>query len=487
MKLMLKYCLPMLFFMLLLFTCGCQAEEAAEAPTKEPAVEQDLPAGEPAEVEAAALFTPEDFTYMGAFRLPADQMRPHTFAYGGEAMTYNPDGNQGGADPGLPGSLFIMGHNRMPYGELPDGNRVAEVTIPEPVISERISDLNRAEYIQALAVIDNDIFALYDEIPRAGMEYLNTEATGPLIHLAWGQHLQQPERETASHAWFSPDLSVPDTQGPWYIGHQSLYSVNDYLFAIPAEWADQYAGGRPLATGRFKDGGWSGMGPSLFAYQPWIDDQGTPAPANSRLQEITLLLYESSAHNPNIEKCLDRYQHPDEWTGGAWLTGSTGKTAVLFAGTKSTGAIYWYGFINPSGPDQACVESEFLGQFTLCRLADGTPCPDEEGAVCFDHTSNRGWWSSSFNACFMLYDPSDLARVALGQMEPWEPQPYACIELDNHLFLNPAAVELEMLGAGPQRRYRLGDVAYDRENGLLYILELFADEAGPVVHVFSVQ
>jgi len=54
------------------------------------------------------------------------------------------------------------------------------------------------------------------------------------------------------------------------------------------------------------------------------------------------------------------------------------------------------------------------------------------------------------------------------------------------LFLNPAGVEAEMLGAGVQRRHRIGAVAYDRDNGLLYVLELFADEAKPVVHVWSV-
>lgn len=484
---MFKIYLVLLLLMFLTITCGCQVEETAKVLPEEPAEEQDLQVKEQVIVEKVDLFNRDNFTYLGAFRLPECQMRPNTFAYGGEAMTYNPDGNPDEAVEDFPGTLFIMGHNRMPYGELPDGNRVAEVTIPMPVISNRISDLNRAEYVQTLQVIDNGIFAVYDEIPRVGMEYCDTPATGPLIHLAWGQHLHQPERDVASHAWFSPDLSRPNTQGPWYIGHESHYSVNDYIFSIPPDWAEQYTEGRPLATGRFKDGGWSGMGPSLFAYQPWDDDHGTPAPVNSRLQVIALLLYESSVNNPNIEKNMNLYQHPDEWTGGAWLTNSTGKSAVLFAGTKSTGDIYWYGFINPEGPEYACVEGEFLGQFTLCRFADGIPCPNETDLVCYDYTSNRGWWSSSFEACFILYDPSDLAMVALGQMEPWEPQPYAYIELDNYLFLNPSKIEVEMLGAGLQRRYRLGDVAYDRVNGLLYVLELFADEANPVVHVWRVQ
>ena len=40
------------------------------------------------------------------------------------------------------------------------------------------------------------------------------------------------------------------------------------------------------------------------------------------------------------------------------------------------------------------------------------PYPDERSAVCSNPTSNRGWWSSRFNARFILYDPMDLIKVA---------------------------------------------------------------------------
>ena len=72
-------------------------------------------------------------------------------------------------------------------------------------------------------------------------------------------------------------------------------------------------------------------------------------------------------------------------------------------------------------------------------------------------------------------------------MESWEPRPYASIDIDEHLFLNPGRVEEEMLGTGNQRRYPIGAVAYDRSHDLLYVLELFADDAKPVVHVWSVK
>jgi hypothetical protein len=71
-------------------------------------------------------------------------------------------------------------------------------------------------------------------------------------------------------------------------------------------------------------------------------------------------------------------------------------------------------------------------------------------------------------------------------MESWEPQPYAVVSIDDFLYFNPSGVEQDLLGSGEQRRYRIGDVAYDRDNGLVYVLELFADDAGPVVHVWQI-
>ncbi|MEE8389618.1 MAG: hypothetical protein V3S14_02330, partial [Anaerolineae bacterium] len=416
---------------------------------------------------------------------PGDGLRPETFAYGGNAMTFDPNGDSG-SDDGFPGSLFVTGHDRLAYGELPNGSQVAEISIPVPVASDNLADLNQAGFIQGFHDVAAGLFTELEEIPRIGMQYLDTPATGPRIHLAWGQHFE-PETPVATHAWFDPNLEVPDMQGTWFIGNQSFYSVNGYMFEIPTSWAGEHAAGRYLGTGRFRDGGWSGMGPALFAYRPWVDEAGTPASSGTHLEETMLLLYESSESTSNIEHSLNGYQHPDEWEGGAWITTNSGKSAVLFAGTKGTGAKYWYGWVNPAGPEYPCVEEGLVGQFTLCRLADGTPCPAEDLTECAGHNGNRGWWSARFDAQFILYDPADLARVAAGEIESWEPQPYASLDIDDHLFLNPAGVEEVMLGTGVQRIYRIGAVAYDRNNDLLYVLELFADDAKPVVHVWKVK
>jgi len=481
---------PALILLAALVACNLPSgapQDSGEAgsPADGPSVAAPLP---PPPANAAELVQPADIAYLGAFRLPDGGDRPLTFEYGGNAMTFNPDGDPGGDTDGFPGSLFVMGHDRMPYGDLPDGNQVAEVDIPVPVISRNLADLNMAGYLQDFSNIAAAAFTQLDEIPKAGMAYLDRPETGPLIHLAWGQHLQPPD--VPSHAWFSPTLEAPGMTGFWFIGEVDLYSVNGYMFEIPAPWAESYTGGRYLATGRMRDGGQGGMGPALIAYIPWLAD-GSPAPSGTRLAETTLLLYENAYNTEEIVRALNGYQYPDEWEGGAWLTTASGRSAVLFAGTKSNGTKFWYGYINPAGNEYACVDTH-VTDFPTCRTADGGICPAADFLGCCNEetggcVSLRGWWSNRFDAQFIMYNPDDLARVAAGEMEPWQPQPYAVIDIDERLFLDPPEWDLQMLGWGDQRRYRIGDAAFDRASGLLYVLELYADGAKPVVHVWQVR
>jgi hypothetical protein len=477
----------LIFFLAGVLACTLGQPPPPEADLELAAQSSEIPHTPAAPPPSGNVVDPGALEYLGAFRLPGGEDPPQTFAYGGNAMTFNPDGDPSGAADGYPGSLFITGHDRIAYGGLPDGDQVAEVSIPVPVNSRVIGDLNTAEFLQDFADVTRGYFTDLEEIPKVGMQYLNHPATGPKIHIAWGQHLQP--QDIASHGWFNPTLSTPDFQGTWFIGDQNLYSVNGYMFEIPADWAETYTGGRPLATGRMRDGGQGGMGPTIFAYRPWSAD-GSPPPSGTRLQETTLLLYENADNTEEIVRCLNDYQHPDMWNGGAWLTTPSGKQAVLFAGTKSNGAKYWYGYINPDGPEYACVDAD-VADFPTCRNADGSVCPAQDFAGCCNAAagtcvSNRGWWSTRFDAQFILYDTNDLARVAMGEMESWQPQPYATVDIDQYLYLVPPEWDQVELGWGDQRRDRIGDVSFDGATGHLYVLELYADGAKPVVHVWRI-
>jgi hypothetical protein len=487
---------PAFLLLLVLWMLACNlgqlpAEQPAHGlpPSTEAMPANSVPAAAlPPPADPGAVIQPGDLTYLGAFRLPGGDEPPRTFAYGGNAMTFNPEGDPRGGEDGFPGSLFIMGHDRVAYGSLPDGGQVAEVSIPAPIPSKNVEDLNTAEFIQDFANLFENRFVEFQEIPKAGMQYLNRPETGTQIHVTWGEHLQRDE--FPSHGWFSPNLSAPDFRGEWFIGSVNMYSVNAYMFEIPTAWAEAYAGGRYLATGRMRDGGQGGMGPTIFAYRPWTAD-GSPPPSGTRLEEVALLLYENAYNSADIVRAMNGYQHPDAWEGGAWLTTSSGKQAVLFAGTKSTGEKYWYGYINAAGPQYACVDVH-VTDFITCRMADGSPCPPEDFNGCCDEesaipcASSRGWWSTRFDAQFILFDPNQLAQVAAGQLEAWQPQPYAMIDIDEHLFFNPPEWDAVTLGFGDQRRDRIGDISYDRANGLLYVLELYGDGGKPMVHVWRI-
>ncbi|HNX49195.1 MAG TPA: hypothetical protein PLS53_10510 [Thermoanaerobaculaceae bacterium] len=467
----------------LLLTAGAGAQVAIPGGQPDPAaaagrgVRRHLQRSTP----STSRLQPSDLLYLGAFRLPdRAEGAPEvaTWDYGGQALTYRPDGDLNGAADGFPGSLFGTG--------LDTEHWVSEIDIPPPAISPTrdLAALPTASTLQPFVDLRGTLFTPFTEIPRVGLAYLDTTQTGPRLHMAWGQHFQEdPSLQLPSHAWCDPTLSTPHLEGAWWIGDASLYAVNGYLFEIPEGWATAHVGGRRLATGRFRDGGWSGMGPALFAYAPWLS--GNPPAPGTRLTTVPLLLY-SSTLQEQTSFHADGYQHCDEWEGGAWITTPSGHSAVVFAGTKGVGEYYWYGWLDPSGNRMPCVEMNPGGD-PMCFQADGSACPPALVRECAGHTSERGWWSARTAAQILFYDPADLAAVAAGTRAPHEPQPYAVLTIDDHLFLPDPPAEADAIGRGVQRRFRLGETAFDRARGHLFVVERFGDGTRPLIHVWKAR
>ena len=403
------------------------------------------------------LIQPSDITYVGAFRLPGPS-GGSDWGYSGYAATHYPDGDAEGADDGYPGSLFAIGHDQ--------DQQVSEISIPVPVISagKDAGELNEASTLQPFSDITGGTFG-YLEIPRAGLEYLppqGQQLTGKL-YFSWGQHFEFERKPT--HGWAETDLSNPQPAGAWHLDWYSAYTTNDYIFAIPKSWADENTPGLLLATGRFRDGLWSGRGPALYAYGPWTE--GNPPAPGSVLANVTPLLrygvQEPGAIDiaSNESEAMDGFSEADEWSGGEWLIAGN-KSAVVFIGTKALGRT-WYGFSNgveyptSGAPDEVYPEVP--------------PWPNDQ----------RGWWAEDIEARIMFYDPADLAAVANGEIETWEPQPYATISIDEYLFDPGYDYERGKMTL-------IGDTAYDRKNGFLYIFERLADEEEKsIVHVFQVR
>jgi len=406
-------------------------------------------------IDPEARIQPSDLVYLGAFRLP-DGSGGSGWDYSGQGLTYYPEGDPEGPEDGFPGSLYGYGHDHQLY--------VSEISIPPPVNTRDLDALNTATTLQAFADLTPGIFSAEEmTIPTAGIEYLppqGDQTTGKL-HFVWGQHFQEFEH---SHGWAELDLSNPQPAGPWIFNGYSNYVTSDYLFEIPQEWADDYVPGMYLATGRAREGLWSGRGPALFAFAPWLDGV-PPAPDSTLTHLIPLLLYgEQESGNPDIVSdetmAMNGYTDADHWMAGAWLT-TADKSAVIFVGTKALGEA-WYGFANGVVWPHDCAENE--------------SCPDPPDWP-YD---NRGFWAEGYEAQLIFYDPAELAAVATGQMETWESQPYAVMSLQDVLY-DPD------LNYGEYRRDLLGAAAFDRANRILYIIERLADEYKSVMHAWQLQ
>ena len=96
----------------------------------------------------------------------------------------------------------------------------------------------------------------------------------------------------------------------------------------------------------------------------------------------------------------------------------------------------------------------------------------------------RGWSSGRFAARFIFYNPADLVLVANGTLKSWQPQPYAGLDIDSHLYRTCTSDVQQFAGKGVQARYLTGGLTFDRAHGIVYLLELFAADDAPIVHVW---
>ncbi|MCU0611640.1 MAG: hypothetical protein MUE60_07625 [Candidatus Eisenbacteria bacterium] len=398
----------------------------------------------------AELLHSSDLEYLGAFRLPDEG--DYGWNWSGFAATFYPDGDPSGPVDGVPGSIFALGHNQLQL--------VSEISIPVPVISptKNLDDLNTAATLQPFADIPGGMFGNL-EVPQAGLAYLPAQggqATGK-IHFCWSQHFQE---FVPTHGWCELSLSSPLPAGPWRMAGYTPYATADYLFDIPEAWAGANTPGRLLATGRFREGFWSGLGPALFAYGPW--NEGNPPLPGATLTQVTpLLLY--GIQQPGIPEILTAdsmamrtFNPDDDWSGGAWLTAGD-KAAVAFVGTKGMGS-WWYGFM------------------------DGTVWPDEPPypPVPPWPYDDRGYWSDSVKTQILFLDPEELGAVARGEQPTWAPQPYDSLDIDVVMF--------DAERDAYRDKYSLvGAMCFDRQHGILYLLEHRADGEQCLVHAWRVS
>ncbi|MDZ7723485.1 MAG: T9SS type A sorting domain-containing protein [candidate division KSB1 bacterium] len=227
--------------------------------------------------------------------------------------------------------------------------------------------------------------------------------------------------------------------------------TGDYLFAVPDSWAETHSAGRHLITGRFRDGGLSGLGPTLYAFAPDAD-----ASAGSALEYTTLLEYgpvEASVDDYEFPRSIDDYNHSDDWREALWVSAGN-QTAVGIIGSKALGH-HWYGY-----------HGERMRHNWV--IAD-VPYPDFYST----DPDGKGWRSHNRTPMIIFYEPADLAPVASGTSESWQPQPYAALRMNPDHFYN---------------QHDIRSAAFDPQAQKLYITEFSDPQTGQlVIHVWEVQ
>lgn len=404
--------------------------KSPDVPTGEAPVAQQTPRHE-------SMVTPGDFTYLGAFRLPHVDGQESRFAYGGHAITFCPTGDSDGEDDGFPGSIFMVGHKQH---EL-----VAEVDIPRPVVSsgKNMDDLAVARVVQPFTDITRGLRSRLtagssEPFQFGGMQYLNGR-----LHWTLFKYYNVHGEDYLSHGFSSADLSSTTVSGMWHLGPQNSsdaawhsYKHAGYVADIPQSVADRYFQGRSLMSGLQISTGlqYSSQGPALYAYKP---PAGTE-PAGSSLAATPLLWY-------SMDKPIHQHHYADLWAGAAWVTVG-GKHAVIIAGRKAHGAVY-YGDARPT-----------------------------------DCYRDKGYHGSSYEIQLLFYAPAHLLQASkrrVADVQPW------------------ARWNSKTEGGGIDRfMYQecgreVGGLAYDRKNNLLYLSEMNAGftsdnewESLPVIHVF---
>jgi hypothetical protein len=397
------------------------------------------------------LINPGGINYVGVFRTPAE------FNWGGEAIAYRSTGNGGqlgeGSADGFPGSIFVTNLNQAAAGF------VGEISIPEPTISagKTISGLNEGVILQSPVNIrpDNINNWEYVDIWRTGLQYIEPE---DILYSSWTLHYTvSGEKHATISACDANDLAGSMKYGAWYLGSAVESPIdamlNDYLIWVPPLWVPGSALGGKLAVGRFRDGGLSGLGPTLYAFDLIAS---SPPPADAELEYITMLEYGSVENSDDYyyPNSIDDYNHSDSWRGAAWLSAQD-QNALAIVGNKALGD-NWYGY-----------QGEHMRHGWV--IAD-VPYPDFYES----DPNGKGWRAHNYIPMIILYSPYELSKVARGEINSFEPQPYTALRLDRDIFFS--------------QHQEIASAGYDAYNNILYITELFSEEDGAVlIHAFSVD
>ncbi|HPA46204.1 MAG TPA: hypothetical protein PK395_10610, partial [bacterium] len=367
--------------------------------------------------------------YVGGIRLPEDLEAYMDYASYG--LAYYPGGNPSyNPQTEWPGSLYLL---------TKFSQEVCEISVPKAVSSANIDNLPRARTLKAPVdlwprVYNGNYFPDGGGAASGGLAY-HPGGNGVGGYLYYGIcDFYGTDEAAPTHGVFNTALT--QVLGPWHIGGVPPNQVSSaltsrILFPISQTWADQYCGGRSLVVGSTYIAGLGvpSHGPSLYAVAPW--ESGALPPNGGSCTTVELLRYSSGA---DPEHRVDNWSMGEWGDGGAWLE-IGGRSAVVVSFVRSEGE-GWYGD----------SQGAFVGN-------DDIPEPPY---------GEKGVGATDWKNGLMFYNPADLAAVARGEKQNWEPQPYAIFDFDQFSMM-------------PNGCSIAGAVTFDAERNLLYFIEYNGD------------
>lgn len=405
------------------------------------------------------LLQEQALSYAGAFRVPqgnlgGESKRENSLSYGGGPLVYNQAKN----------SLFIGGHAHEKL--------VMEISIPKPVIAQRIQELNTARVLQPpVDVAAGNLSKLGKDgavIGNGGVLGGLLVFGGKLVGTSYG-YFDASNASVASHFTASPNWATQGLQfsGFYQVGeYRKTGLVAGYMAHIPEEWQKQLGG--PALTGQAAIAivSRSSFGPAASVFDPGELGVTNPVPAIPLVQYPVgrATLGEYSTQKPSLY-----YNRSTEVKG---LVFPKGTRSVLFFGRHGLGrtgqgdSCY--------GPGSPKLEEHGRTKESNPNVCNGVPMKAD--TCCYDPTdSSKGVHGYPYVYQVWAYDALDLLEVKRGNKNPWEMKPYAVWQLKF-----PFAIEnAHILGA-----------AYDPASQRIFISQAAADrpqvEPFPLIHVFEV-
>ncbi len=369
------------------------------------------------------LLTQEGLIYLGGFRVPADPMNGVDFSYGGTPIAFHPATN----------SLFVGAGDE----------KVAELSLPEPINRSDVNALPAATYLQRTFVDPTE--GRLQEVSTSNVVIYGLLVYGNRLYGSAAIYYDANNVQRVSHFSRSLQLTERSFSGwsrVWDAGRSGF--VSGMMALVPPEWQARLGG--PAITGQccISIITRTSFGPAAFAFDP--------AKVGQPVVSATPLLYYPSDH-PTL----------GEWTASNSTYGSTTRVAgvAIIAGTRT--AL----FIGSNGLGPYCY-----GDGT----ADKAAADASRGHLCYDPTNpHKGPHGYPYRYQVWAYDLNDFAAVKAGKKKPWEVRPYDVWELT---FPTPAW------------SFSLGGVAYDAQHQMLYVSQRVADgfyARRPVIHAFKLS